>query len=417
MARLNIYLEAQGPLLLGDGVAVGNVKTSRPYVPGSMWRGAVADAILSARRGRRSFTGIDPALPREFQQVFLGEQPLRFGFLYPVRKSYREARGLNTFVLPLTARTCKQSDGFVPKGHGVFDSLRNQWRSVVTDGYHALPHCPQCKGRLERQRGSASRTHQQYAHEKVGTRSFVRVGLNRYTETAQDQVLYVLDALVPGPGGDGYEAPLTFVGACHGQPDQLKTLRSMLDEHLLPTDDGGYELRVGTARARGMGRVHLYVEETDSAAEPSTELMQRLDQFQEYNGAQQDSAYIYASLTLRSPLQLLENSGLYINRLEAETIRAYAQQIPQDLQIVHGASSIEHEMWPGWSNAWRLPKPNAPAVAAGSTFLIRTPAAERQAMIDFLTHVEQNGLGERRAEGWGDILVCDPFHLEYDENR
>ena len=38
MSELTICLEAQSPLLLGDGMAVGNVQTSRGYIAGSSWR-------------------------------------------------------------------------------------------------------------------------------------------------------------------------------------------------------------------------------------------------------------------------------------------------------------------------------------------------------------------------------------------
>lgn len=63
---------------------------------------------------------------------------------------------------------------------------------------------------------------------------------------------------------------------------------------------------------------------------------------------------------------------------------------------------------------WGLPKPLTSALAAGSVLVFRAPAGERETVLTFLQEVEEHGLGERRAEGWGEVVACDPFHVAFD---
>lgn len=413
MEQLDIYLEAQSPLLIGKGLARGNVQTSRDYVPGSVWRGTIAGIILDGL-GLREHNGrpiADEALDPAFKDIFLGDNAARFGFLYPVRKCLEQVGQRNTLPIPLMARTCKLNPGFKPKAHGVYDGVMNRLREAAANKAlysQGRKECPVCKGRIVRQRGFAARYETQYQRMTVGTRSFVRVGLNRYTETAQQGVLYVLDALVPEP------EPLTFVGTWYGSKHQGQDLRLLLHEYLLPAPKGGYSFRIGTARARGMGEVRLRF--ATRAAEPNLE--QRFEQFQpQENGKRLDNEHLYAVLTLRSPLQLLDEYGIPTTNITRNTLEAYDPNVPKGLEVLHHYSIVEQEVWTGWSAAWGLPKVVAPALAAGGVLIVRAPEGERKELLSWLTRIEREGLGERRAEGWGEILVCDSFHLEHDESK
>lgn len=421
MEQLDIYLEAQSPLLIGEGLPRGNVQTSRDYVPGSVWRGTIAGIILDGL-GLREHNGrpiddedLDPA----FKRLFWGDDAARFGFLYPVRKHLDEKLlGTNTLSIPRTARTCKLNSGFKLKGHGVYDGVMNRLREAAANEElysRGLESCPDCGQRIERLRGFATRDETQYQKSSVGTRSFVRVGLNRYTESAQQGVLYVLDALVPDPD------PLTFVGTWYGSKSQAQDFRNLLKKYLLPAPGGGYSFRIGTARARGMGEVRLRFATraaSTGTSSLSTSLKERLEQFQPLeNGKRLDNEYLYAVLTLRSPLQLLDEYGIPTNYITRKILKAYDPNLPSGLEVLHEYSIVEQEVWTGWSAAWGLPKVVAPALAAGGVLIVRAPEHERKQLLTWLSTIEREGLGERRAEGWGEVLVCDSFHLDHDEGR
>jgi CRISPR-associated protein Csx10 len=64
----------------------------------------------------------------------------------------------------------------------------------------------------------------------------------------------------------------------------------------------------------------------------------------------------------------------------------------------------------GWNVAWGLPKDVDVVVPMGSVFVFWTQHPERwdEALLD----VERWGVGERIAEGFGQVQVCDAFHVE-----
>lgn len=432
MPIYNVTIEAQGPLLLGSGLSLDNVQSSRHFIAGSVWRGAIARTILDDLGLRANENSAPVAdLPESFQQVFLpassqAKQAMRFGFLYPVRERQADCIGNHALPLPLTAHTCKQADGFPDRGHGVFDSLRNRIRTLIPNpeehNSHRLLQCPICGGRLERLRGyiyqqpakATADIAATYSRVKLGTRSFVHVGLNRYTETAQEQILFVQDSLTPGSGKTaGVEKPLSFVGQLYGSTAQYELLQELLETHFIPAQaDGSYELRIGSARSRGMGNATL----TLSGPVPAVSLAAQVDAFQPRGSAGPlDPNHLYAALTLHAPLQLLDRIGETVMVPTVETLRAYSRLVPMGLTVCNEATIVEAETWTGWSGAWRLPKPIQSAVAAGSVIVVRVPRAEQTQLLDFLEEIAENGLGERCAEGWGELHLCDPFHIIFDE--
>lgn len=426
--EMKVCLVAHGPLLLGGGLPIGNVRISEPFVAGSVWRGAVARAMLE-RLGKRTYSGrpiADPQLPAAFTTVFSGQTPAQFGFLYPLVGEREQPEDWVTAPIPLTASTCKRHPGFQEQaGHGVFDGLlhRIHGTTTPTTAGSSLHACPVCGERLERMRGLASAppATAQYQEEKLGTRSLVRVGMNRYTETAQDQMLYVQDVLEPGHEQDGLPKSLRFVGHWRGSAQQAELFHALLKEHLLPAENGGFYLRIGTARARGLGavQIHLTPPQPYVAAARCVGIEERLAHFQpgRTKGEVGRAELLYAALTLRSPMQLLDGQGISTTQLTEQLVRDYQPTAPPNLKILPTCSVLEQEISRGWSAAWGLPKPVTSALAAGSVLVLCAPVAERLALLDFLTAVEQQGLGERRAEGWGELLVCDRFHIDYDEHK
>jgi CRISPR-associated protein Csx10 len=404
-------------------------------VPGSVWRGAVARTVLEqlGRRNHSGRSGPIEAPPADFIRIFGGAAPAQFGFLYPASTGADSPTHISALPVPLTARTCKTASGFQPSGHGVFDGLLHRIR-VETQSLVRRPHlesCPHCRGRLDRMRGFASRytppqalsarLEQAYASEKPIKRSYVRVGLNRLTETAQDRFLYVLDALTP-VFKDGSEQRILLVGRWQGDQVQLDLLRQFLDQHLVQDEDGWYLLRIGAARARGFGAARIRFAEADPTDGSSRRaaLEDRLQSFQAALYKERDEVdghpWLYASLTLHTPLHLVDEQGLPATALTPQVFRAYLPATPTTLEVLPQASVVEQEQRDGWSAAWGLPKPVTPALGAGSVLVVRAAQSERQAFVDFLTALEQQGLGERRAEGWGALTVCDPFHLQLDES-
>jgi CRISPR-associated protein Csx10 len=263
------------------------------------------------------------------------------------------------------------------------------------------PHLCACGARLERYRGfvlNADKVANQF-RASVPRRPLVRVGLNRWTETAEDRALYVLDAILPL--GDPKQ-PLAFTGYWEMSEPQWKTLQQLLNEFFLRDSGGGYCLRLGSARARGMGEVILHTREVAADALAA--------RFEAFHAGLPNDGYVYCSLTARAPALVYDASGALAVELNTDTLRRYLSNLPPGLESVARGTFIERELFSGWSQAWGLPKPVAPAIAPGSVYTFRAPAAERAAVRDFLQEIETSGLGERLGEGLGEFKACDPFH-------
>lgn len=394
--RIKVIVEPKSPLVLGDGQDVGNVRISRDYVAGSALRGALAQVILS-RLGLHSTDGrgahgnrSDPRLA-QFNQVFTATPAARFGCLYP--SVWLNDSAPESYPAPATALCCKKHRD----KHPVLDLLRGELK------HEERPRLCGCNARLERYRGFAlSANKDNPFRADVPRRPLVRVGLNRWTETAEDQVLYVLDAILPL--GDP-QRPLAFTGYWEMSEPQWRTLQQLLNEFFQRDSGGGYRLRLGSARARGMGEaiLHTQMVATDT-------LSARFEAFQ--TGLPQDG-YVYCSLTARAPTLLYDALATPTVKLNNDTLRRYLTNVPPGLESVAHGTFIERELFSGWSQAWGLPKPVLPSIAPGSVYTFRAPAAEREAVLRFLQEIETNGLGERLGEGLGEFNACDPFHLAH----
>jgi len=64
----------------------------------------------------------------------------------------------------------------------------------------------------------------------------------------------------------------------------------------------------------------------------------------------------------------------------------------------------------GWHHLWGMPKADELAISMGSVFLFgfKQPFNDWQALFDLQTE----GLGLRRREGFGQLMIANPFHWE-----
>ncbi|MGQ9533201.1 MAG: RAMP superfamily CRISPR-associated protein, partial [Desulfotomaculales bacterium] len=325
--RWRVVLRVEGPLLVGSGPAAQMVQLGRDFVPGSTWRGALADAVLRHFGVKAPGAAGAKGWP-EFEAAFGAD--VRFGFLYP-----GPGPAWESFPLPLTVYSCKAAPGLAARepeggsaGHGLRDMLLARLRRFAGVGGRGTWRC-WCGERLERRRGLAARKAGSdgdgpvYREVKVARRLMVRVGLDRRTETAAEGILYALDAAVPGPDGI-----LCFTGSWWGDRERLEALQDLLKAACPPAGEGR-AVRLGTARARGLGRAGIEIRAVGTRPLPPPE--ERLEAFQPRrpSGELADPRHLYFSLTLRSPLLVRDRSGAACGRPvralrepEAENLRA-----------------------------------------------------------------------------------------------
>ncbi len=66
----------------------------------------------------------------------------------------------------------------------------------------------------------------------------------------------------------------------------------------------------------------------------------------------------------------------------------------------------------GWQNSWQLPKTEDTAIAMGSVYLCRYTGDDLDGLKRYLNQLMAEGVGLRRPEGFGRVIVCDPFHIQ-----
>ncbi|MBI5187365.1 MAG: hypothetical protein HZA01_16790 [Nitrospinae bacterium] len=115
------------------------------------------------------------------------------------------------------------------------------------------------------------------------------------------------------------------------------------------------------------------------------------------------------SITFASDALLKDNYGRFVSRLEPEMI---LPALAGKVSLVFSCCSLTKVS--GWNQAWSLPKRDELALAKGSVFLFESSenlqAAEINQLIKELSLLETRGVGSRRNEGFGKVMICDPFH-------
>ncbi len=344
-------------------------------------------------------------------------------------------------------------DGEEPeKRHGIRDSLLDRAAFALLDGkQQAIPellaslkrlqHCahPGCEQPLDHLDGYYRRA-RDYPDQRMLARSHrrlqTRTGINRDWGVVEDSILYNREV---------FEEGMFFWGELLF-PDEderlLRQVKNLLDEAALwESKDERKEkaglLRVGTGRSRGLGCVETIV--VDAGRESKEDFRQQLASFDDVLRsraaefkAQAPHAFYFA-VTLNSATILRDAFLRYQQSLDAatlaeclcaalvrtrhmqdpETLATLQKRPPWTLRLLYQATGLQRIS--GWNELWGTPRPDDYALEMGSTFLFASscgPDDEQGQLLDALYELEESGIGDRRAEGFGRISISDPFHLE-----
>lgn len=110
------------------------------------------------------------------------------------------------------------------------------------------------------------------------------------------------------------------------------------------------------------------------------------------------------SLTLLSPALLRGENGQSTINL-APTLRTHL-----GVEVVVKTMAQDIEIAGGFNRTWGLPLPQSVALSAGSVFKVRCAVLPRQ---EKFRELEETGIGERRAEGFGRLAVNLDFPAEF----
>ena len=371
-------LDLVTPLVIAEAV-LGNVVTSFDFIPGTYLLPYVAKRLETVARGG----------PPVSAAITAGD--IRVGHATPI------LGGERSLPIPLAWQREKDDTGG-PDGKGKI--------------YNRLVECPLTEGQTRPMRSGYVR----YDAERPklltpeGQTRPMRSGYVRFDPnhptllTAVDTVVRThnrIDDAVQRPTENGvysYEAispgRLRYRAMVRVRTDVARRLPNW-QAAVAPTDP--VELRLGRATKAGYGVVRL-------SAGPAVKAG---------NSGRQDQAantpftvWLTSDVLLRSPLLGTGSAlGDWVTALGdalGVTVEAVEPTTPD--QVTYGLRLRRLESWVA---AWQLPRPSLIALQAGSFV---TVTATQTVPGPALEALERNGLGERRAEGFGEVWV-DPPHL------
>lgn len=402
MKQIKLKIKALSPLAIGHKKP-GSVSEASDYIPGSVVRGAIA-AVMLQQSGRQnedlSSAGGD------FQSLFLNERAAIFHNAYPgPADSSAEVN-----VLPATAVSSKTKPGFKTKGkgNGVFDTLIDRFCAEVY-GHPYDPSCPVDAGRVEPFSGFYSKKEGKYKSHSVTKRLLTRVGINRSRATAQDEMLYSLEVLNEVQGEN--KEPATYYSSIWVEDDSLADLLCQFINDQI--------FRLGGATSRGLGKVEICA----SAGIPQINvispiqkfndtLQQRLQTWNIFGPLQQqlEEKRTYFTLNLQSDAILTED-WRRTTVISEEMLGQFSGVDDPNLKLHVAYSSYDYRS--GWNSAWGLMKDVELITNKGGVYLFST--TQPQLWERALAELEIWGVGERTSEGFGQIRVCNEFHLVFRE--
>lgn len=411
MNRIELRIKALSPLAIGRRKPGGSISEVEDYIPGTVIRGAIAGQILrEAGRGSEDLA----TQGGDFQSLFLNAQPAIFQNAYPaIIPTKNQPRAIEIRCLPATALSDKTNPGFTTtKGaDGAFDTLIDRF-CAESYGYPYDPCTPKGE-RVDSFSGFYCRVNARYFTPSTSKRLLTRVGINRRRATAEDDILYSVEVL--NESKPIKDEPVIYKSAILIPDEQLA---NQLRQYIC---DRATSFRFGGSTSRGLGAVEIITEPT-IRIEPDVQA--RIHQFNKMLNERWDSwQHIF-----RTPLtDVITNRTFFTLGLQADAILAenwqrtmviskamlkqFADVQDKSLQLHVAYSSYDYRG--GWNAAWGLMKDIELVTNKGSVYLFSTTNPDNwwQALSD----LELKGVGERTSEGFGQVRVCDEFHLIFRE--
>lgn len=377
--QMKYVLEAEAPIAILQSRVASQFAKTLDYLPGSTVRGAFAEIFIN-----KIGTGHDL-----FQRIFVSEE-IRFSDFLPSDQTNAP------LLLPATAAACKR--------HGLahYNSLHDRLFDNLLAHDQAVPEARVCAcgERIDRLSG----VYMQSVNDrilKVNPRRQLRmhVGISRPRGTATHGQLFSYDMLTAKPLLETKECPLYFIGTLATDSPDANALFAEIEKIVHDRE----HLSIGKGRTRGLGELRIA---SRSKLGNESDFETRWKEFSS-KLSDQEKRFCYFSITLNSHLILKDALGRPLLSAAAPSDFGLGDEV----QIV--AKFLSKAIVAGWNAAQGLPKPDTVALARGCVFGFRAPRENSEEIKMKLSALEMSGVGERRAEGFGQITVCHSFHVQY----
>lgn len=376
--RLRVTLTS--PALFGASVVDGNYRETRHEIPGSTLRGAVGFALRELVEDADS----DAAT----QDLLDAERGARFGFLYAADAAPAAGSDRIAGPLPITAAWCKGEQ----RQHGIVDTLLDRLVLLHAGSAAAAQRaversttaCTQCCQPLRTAHGSRQAT------QPLMTRTVVRLEMDRARQSARDGLLFSQVLLAPGA---------ILEGTIRRIPTHS---RQRLAQAL-----GSGVISFGRGRSAGYGQAEIAVEPAPTLrpiAERATAFDRALRARLEAAKLTADRVGRLVPITLLTPLWPSDRTDADADNDGERDLR---DAIAASAGFVAARRFARDGAWDqrtGKMTTFR-------ATAAGGVFVLELAQATWRDVVSRLEALERDGVGQRRDQGFGQVLCFDPHFL------
>jgi CRISPR-associated protein Csx10 len=420
--RIELEIKALSPLAISRQKPGGSVSECEDYIPGSVIRGAVASEIL--KQSGKQFDNLSKN-GGDFHALFLSDEPTIFQNAYSANVKADRGRIFSTNrikeikLLPATALSSKTKPGFCRKRNGkcsteykgVFDSLIDRFCAE----YYGLPYdpnCPQDGGRVEPYSTFYSKVDEMYYNSSVSKRLLTRVGINRRRATSEEEILYSIEVINESEAKN--HNPLFFRSYIL-VPDNLDDLLDKL-QNFINTNYKNF--RFGGSTSRGLGKVEINAklgniqQNIQNKIEVfNAKLWERWQKWSVFgNPIKEVPKRTYFTLDLESDA-IFNEKWQRTNIVSEQMLKQFTNIEDESLKLEVAYSSYDYRS--GWNAAWGLMKDVELITNKGAVYLFST--LHPDIWYNALADLELKGIGERTCEGFGQVEICNNFHIVFRE--
>ncbi len=382
MQMLHFQIEALAPLAFPERKPGVQFNKSLPYVPGAAIYGALGQQFGPECFDAELFRSLrcHNAYPCHSDDSWV--RPLPITASQP-KGAERDTQPIDTLI----ERICWERQQPAALIYAPTDADGRPWEGCGSKFYTFNRH--------------------QVAYREVQQRLLTRVAINRQRGTAQESRLYSPLAISEVNEQDTGRVPTLFLGSLI-VPD--KYMQDVSDTLITISHLGGRQ-------TSGLGAVRVRLIPPSPPDEPA-EIMKRVEQL---TRAFQDQVQRYIDFggtpwpigdttiftvnlladtillehgwlptQIYSPIQLAADTGI-----QATLLRAFTTTKPIG----------------GWHTLWQRPKQVETAVVMGGLYVFASDRPLDTHACIRLAQLQLDGIGERREEGFGQIRICDDFHM------
>lgn len=376
---LMVLARSEAPLILTASPETGNLARTHGHIPGTSVRGAIAAALLRS--------GWD-ANSTAFAEIFVREG-IHFGPLFPSLTWAGRCRSM-PFTAPRSVLTCKLRPGIrgdAVESHGVVDVLGANTKQLLRCGE---PGCDAAlvpfDSILQHEIVEDPAQHL-LRRVDVPLQTSVHTEIDAETERAKDGMLYAQE-LVP--------EDTWFGGYLWGRLDLLASLR-----HALGAAREGVSLGVGKARTRGHGGLRVFLYDPPAQAHPL---------FPAFLPSKAVDAGRGFTVTLYSDLVAIDELLRPVTRLDEKKLWMLIGGT-DDPPFRLDRGYVATRLIAGFNGVPGRPRTVDVAIAAGSCWRFSwADGRPTQDDRELLERAGSRGLGMRRGEGFGRIVLNLPIH-------